>query len=479
MSLFGILNSTAAALRNTQTQIGTVSDNIGNSNSTTYVSRNAVLTETDPQSGGVDTVQIERAVDTALQGEYFQQSSSSSNASYINNIYSQLEQLDGSDSGTPSLVSAMQNFTAAFQALQATPSSTTAQAQVISAGQGLAETVQNIANGVQSMITATQQQTQTDVSTLNSTLASIATLNTQIVQAQGAGQSTAALQDSLDAAIQTVSTLVPVQATFANNGTVQLTTPQGVSLVGVDASNFTYDAATDTIYATSDPNQTSLNGSFNSGQIGAEISALDTSAAGVASTTPGVAVFQKTLNQLNTFVDQFYAAGATPTAFQAAYNNATPTNTGEQATDFFTIPNYGATPSTDAFDFEVNPALVNGTATVKEASATAVVNQLIATTNSFSAGGVSVTNESYTQIASAMASNQTQLAQQAQANQTSASATLSTTQTAYQNATGVNVNSQLSQLIILQNTYGASAKVISVVQQLFTTLEGAVGATTG
>jgi flagellar hook-associated protein 1 FlgK len=103
------------------------------------------------------------------------------------------------------------------------------------------------------------------------------------------------------------------------------------------------------------------------------------------------------------------------------------------------------------------------------------VTQLLAATNSFSSGGVSVTNESYTSIASALASNQTQIAQQAQANQQASSSTLTTTQTAYQNATGVNVNQQLSQLIVLQNTYGASAKVISVVQQLFTALEAAMG----
>ncbi len=481
MSLFGILNSAAAALRNTQTQIGTVSDNIGNSNSPTYVSRNAVLTESDPQAGGVDTVQIERAIDTALQQETLQQSTASSNSTYINNIYSQLEQLDGSASGTPSLVSAMQNFTSAFQALQATPESATAQQQVITAGQGLAETVQNIANGVGAMVTATQQQTTTDVGTLNTALSTIATLNNQIVAAKGAGQSTAALQDTLDSTIQTVANLVPVQVSFADNGTAQLSTPQGVSLVGITASNFSYNASTNSIYLTNDPAQTSLNSSFNSGQIGAELSALDTSPAGVASQNPASAPFQKVLDQLNSFADQFYAANppGPATAFQAAYNNATPVNGTELASDFFTIPNFGATPSTDALNFEVNPALLNGTSTVKQAAATAVVNQLISTTNNFSSGGVSVTNESYTSIAGAMASNQTQRAQQAQANQTSAASTLSTTQTAYQNATGVNVNSQLSQLIVLQNTYGASAKVISVVQQLFTTLEGAVGATGG
>ena len=68
-------------------------------------------------------------------------------------------------------------------------------------------------------------------------------------------------------------------------------------------------------------------------------------------------------------------------------------------------------------------------------------------------------------------------AQQAQSDQQTASTALTTTQTTYANATGVNVDQQLSQLIVLQNSYGASAKVISVVDQLFTLLQGLNGTT--
>jgi flagellar hook-associated protein 1 FlgK len=478
MSLFGIINQATTALLNTQTQIGTVSDNIANSNSPTYVARQTNLQEQDP-SGGLDTVQITRAVNTALQQELLQQSGTASSQSFINNIYSQLEQLDGSSTGTPTLVSAMQNFTSAFQALQATPESTTSQQAVIEAGQGLVQAVQGIASGVQSMITQTQQQTQTDVNTLNTTLAQISSINNQIAAASGTGQSTASLQDSLDADLQTVAGLVPVQVTFANNGTAQLSTPQGTELVGTTAASFSYNAATNTIFAAGDPNQTALNGSFTGGKIGAELSALDTSAAGVASQNPADAPFQKVLNQLSGFVDQFWAPNppGPPTAFQAAYNNASPTNTGEQGTDFFTISNFGATPNADFAGFQVNPALLNGTATVKQSSASPVVAQLTAATNSFNDGGVSVTGQTYTGIAAALASNQTQRAQQAQSSEQTSSAALTTTQTAYQNATGVNVNQELSQLIVLQNSFSASGKVISVVQQLFSTLEGAVGAT--
>ncbi|MGB8842717.1 MAG: flagellar hook-associated protein FlgK [Aliidongia sp.] len=480
MSLLGIINNSAAALANTQTQIGVVSNNIGNSNSPNFVARQANLIESNPASGGTDQVQITRAVNTTLQQELLQQSTLSSNQTFTNNIYTQLEQLDGSASGTPSLTAATQGFTTAFQALEADPGSVPSQQGVIQAGQTLAQTVQTIAGGVQAIFTQVGQQAESDVNTLNTSLATIASLNSQIAAAAGTGQSTAALGDTLDATIQTVANLVPIRVSFADNGTAQLTTPSGIDLVsGTTPSSFGFDSATDTIFAAGDPSEASLNGGFAGGQIGAEISTLDTSAAGVASQNPADAPLQKILVQLNGFADQFFAP--TPpgpaTAFQAAYNNATPTNPGELPADFFTIPNFGAAPSTDAFNFQVNPALLNGTATVKQASVPAVVSQLIATNNNFAAGGVSTTNSTYTGITEAIASNQTQRAQLAQTNQQSSSAALTTTQATYQNATGVNVNTELTQLIVLQNTYGASAKVISVVQSLFTALEGAIPAT--
>jgi flagellar hook-associated protein 1 FlgK len=481
MSLFGILNTATTALLNTQTQIATVSDNVNNSNASNFVARQATLVDTTPASGDTDTVQISRAVNTALQSEVLQQTTSSGGQSFINNIYTQLEQLDGASSGTPILTSAMESFTAAFQALQATPESTTTQNEVIQAGQTLVQAVQTLSNGVEAIATTVTQQAQTDVGNLNSSLSTIANLNNQIVAAANGGHPTAALEDTLDQSLQTVANLVPIQVSFADNGTVQVSTPQGVSLVGVTAANFTYSATTDTIFATNDPNQTALNGSFAGGQIGAELSTLDTSAAGVASSAPGSASLQKIRDQLNSFADQFWAANppGPETAFQAAYNNAAPTQTGELASDFFTIANPGATPSTDRFGFQVNPALLNGTSTVKQSAASPVAAQLVASTNTFSAGGVSASNATYTGIAEAIASTQTGAAQQVQSAQQSASAALTTTQTTYQNATGVNVNQELAQLIVLQNTFGASSKVISVVEQLLNALQAAVGATTG
>jgi flagellar hook-associated protein 1 FlgK len=61
---------------------------------------------------------------------------------------------------------------------------------------------------------------------------------------------------------------------------------------------------------------------------------------------------------------------------------------------------------------------------------------------------------------------------------TSASTDATDTQTALktslQSETGVNMDSQLSLMVQLQTAYGANAKIISTIQQMYTTLLDAV-----
>jgi flagellar hook-associated protein 1 len=477
MGLFAIINSATQSLLNVQTQINTVSDNVGNANTPNYNARTATTIEEDPVNG-TDRVVITRAVNSTLQQEVLGQTSASGQANFVNNIYTQLEQLDGAANGTPTLSAALQTFVDAVKNFQATPEDQSAQQQVIQSGQNFATSIQSIAAGVEQIADQVTSQTNSDVSTLNTTLSSIATLNTQIVTAQATGQPTSALEDTRDAAIAQVATFVPVQLQQNPNGSTYLSTPSGVQLVGNAANNFAYSTTNNTIYSTTDPAQTPLNTAFSSGQISAELSTLDTSAAGVASQTPSQAPLQKMRDQLNALVDLFVnpVSAGTPTAIQAGYDDATPVNTGELATGLFTLPT-GGPANSERFTFQVNANLLNGTNTLKQSAASPLLSALVTANQTFSAGGVSLTNASVNNVTDAISANETARAQQAQTNQQSASTALTTTQTTFNNATGVNVDQQLAQLIVLQNSYGASAKVISVVDQLLTLLQGIMPAT--
>lgn len=492
MSLFSIIDRAAQSLLNTQTQIGVVSDNISNSQNSGYVARNTSLVDS---AGGDQVVDVSRQVNQALQQSLLGQTTATTGTSYLNSIYQQLEQLSGSASGTPTLTSAMQALVTAFQNYAAEPGSQTTQTAVIQAASGLASAVQTLSNGIETIASQVQSQAESDVTTLNTQLSTIASLNQQIVTAQAAGRSTADLEDQRDAAVAQVAQLMPVSTTAQADGSLTLSTPGGVQLVsGSNAAQFNYTpyslgtngtAGTDAaLTLQGDTSKTNYNAIFSSGKIGTELNILRVDDAGAASTDPSVAPLEKVRRQLDALVDQFYSSNAaTPTAFQAAYNNATTdAGTTELASNLFIVNNQGPGGSpqpagSDRTGFEVNPALLNGTATLKPAAANAVLQALTGnvSTTALSAGDVTNFTGTFTQLAEAIATAQTGRASTVSASATTATAALSTTQTAYSNATGVSVDQQLSSLVTLQSSYNASAKVISIVNSLNSTLMGIFG----
>src|SRR5258707_3157690 len=105
---------------------------------------------------------------------------------------------------------------------------------------------------------------------------------------------------------------------------------------------------------------------------------------------------------------------APPTSFQAAYDNATPVNPAsgsrpaELAASFFTIA-ATAPPavagSQDRFNFALNAALVNGTASVKQSAATAVVADVTNSTRTLATAGLSVGPTTYAGLADGIATD--------------------------------------------------------------------------
>ncbi|MDB5361979.1 MAG: flgK [Rhodospirillales bacterium] len=275
MSLFSILSNATTALLNTQAQINVVSSNIGNAQNPNYSQRSATVIDRSPQNGGsTQIVDVTRAVDGTLQTNYLNQTSNSAASTTVSQLYTQLEQLTGSSTVSPVLSSALQTFQNSWQALQATPEDTNIQAQVLTSAQSLVNTIQTVSHGVEQAASQVTTQLGTDVSTLNSSLTKIATLNQQIASGSHNNQDTTALQDARDQIITTVAGLVPVQQQTNADGTVYLSTPSGVALVQQGANSFAYDATKDSFYAAGDPAKTSLNGALTNGKIGAEIGIL-------------------------------------------------------------------------------------------------------------------------------------------------------------------------------------------------------------
>jgi flagellar hook-associated protein 1 len=142
-----------------------------------------------------------------------------------------------------------------------------------------------------------------------------------------------------------------------------------------------------------------------------------------------------------------------------------------------------------AGSIEVNPALVSSPSSLVQYSAGTssgdptrpnfVLNQLTAASLTFSsATGVGSASKPYsgtlTDYLSQVVSQQSQASNAATNLQQGQDTVLSALQQRYNDETGVNIDTEMSNLIALQNAYGANARVMSTIQQLMNTLLQAV-----
>lgn len=326
----------------------------------------------------------------------------------------------------------------------------------------------------------------TDNTGVNQVNAYVAAVNTPVAQL-GALNATIAANFAATPSVPATAAQIAQQATYVTaiqaqvptatvvatnaDGTVSVSTPSGLALTTATGFNqLAYSPTSNTIYDTS--SGTSINSLLPPASTSPATTASSAAAglqsiAAITAGGPGAAPLFQLRNQLNSLADMFYSStGSTP--FQTAYNNASPTNTGELASSFFTMGGNASGTTADRFNLQVNPALISGTSTVKESSAVAVAAELTSGPSTYTANAT----------ANAIASDQSGRAATATTNQSTATANIGVAQQAYRNVTGVSSDQQLAQLVSLQNAYSAAAKIITTIQDLNNILITAVGGTT-
>jgi len=130
--------------------------------------------------------------------------------------------------------------------------------------------------------------------------------------------------------------------------------------------------------------------------------------------------------------------------------------------------------NTDRYTFSVNSELLAGTQQLKKNSAADVVTALNSNDRNFIAVGLSLTNVSYKGLMSGIIGASSTNAKVVSDNAKLNADTLQMTEQRYQQDTGVNLDEELANLQVLQNAYAASARLMSVIQTLFDTLQAAV-----
>ena len=480
MSLSGALNVALTGLQTSTTAVQVISGNVSNAHTVGYTEKTVNLESISAGSslGGVAISGYSRVTDAVLSTTLNNATSAASYLSTQNGYMSQVQSILDSTDDPPALSADLSNFQAAWTQYAASPSDVTLQKSLVAAGQVLAATVGTISSATSTLETNVKTDLSTTVGSLNTALSNIQTLNNEITTAQSDGQPTVDLQDERDQAVSQVSQYCSVTVMPRQNGQVALYTTSGVPLVDGPAQVFSVNPNGDGIVNNVGGDVT---GALSGGTLQAQTDFLSTS----TSTANGVGVIDKIQSQLTAFANMFVSPATG--GFADTYDNSATGSSGELASSFFTASTDANGNITDLSSFAVNAALVAGTSTVKSEVASNVSNTFTAsnlaintgttppsTSTTFTANGLTATNQTYGGIATAILSG---FQQQANAIK-SQTATASSQQAYYQNTlsseTGVNTDTELVNLTNWENSYSASAHVISTIQSMMQTLEGII-----
>ncbi len=505
MSLDGALSIAASSLANITGGFGLISQNVANAQTPAYATETAtslsVLAGDQPLGvrGGIAL----RAGDPALEASVNAATSDAANYLALSRGLSIIAPALGAVGGASDIGSLVDGVQSAFAALLNDPANQSLQSAVVNAASTLTAGINRISAAYGAARQTAQDSLVANVASLNTTLASIGGFNTQIVALHAQGQSTAGLENQRAQAMQNLTNFIPARFVGHTDGSITVLAGNGVELPLDGANPLSVAPATtgpNAYYPAGGLPGIMINGAditqnLTGGSIGAAITLRD-------QTIPR---FQAELDQFSQgLAARFDAQGLT--LFSDAAGN---------------VPAGGGVPVQAGFigfasAISVNPAIITTPSLVRDGTHAVTASALGATAYTPNPLGLPGFTGMVTRILSfALGTDvQTGIAQAAlptaglgpagslaapfagalaiadfgraltaaqagdiggaQSAAYDASAVHASLAANLTNVEGVSVDAELGRLIVLQNAYGASAKIITTIQAMMSEALGMV-----
>jgi flagellar hook-associated protein 1 FlgK len=499
MSLSSALSIINSAFVANAGQSAVISSNISNAGTNSYAREIANLVTT--ASGGVQVVSIGREANAALLEQV---NSSTSQAACQQALSDGLTTLANTVSDSSSATSSsgatangnspsamLANLQSALETYDATPSSSAAGQGVVTAADDLAQSLNTGAAAVQSVRETADSDMASAVNTINSLLTQFTSVNATIVSGTATGADVSSAEDTRDSILTQLSQQIGISTVANPDGSTSIYTDSGVTLFQGGSARTVSFTPTATYTDGATGNAVMVDGvpiTGSSSPMAIQSGAL----AGLANLRDVVAP------QYGAQLDQI--AGGLVSAFaESDQSGATPP--AATLPGLFTFPGATAVPSTAATtglasEIEVNAAVdpsqggnvnllrdggINGSAYVYNstgaASFTGRIEQMVSATTStqtFSAAAGLGTSDSLSDYANASVSWLESQHQQASNQLDYQNSVVSQATTALSNATGVNLDTEMTNMLTIENSYTTTAKLLTTVNDMFTSLLNAV-----
>jgi flagellar hook-associated protein 1 FlgK len=496
MSLSSALSIINSAFVANAAQSAVISSNISNASTTGYAREVANLATT--ASGGVEVTSVGREANAALLQQV---NASTSQAGYQKALSDGLTTLANTVSDSSSATSSsganangnspsamLANLQSALETYDTSPSSASAAQGVVTAAGDLTQSLNTGAAAVQTVREQADSDMASAVNTVNSLLTEFTSVNNTIVAGTVIGADVSSAEDTRDGILTQLSQEIGISTVTNSNGSTSIYTDSGVTLFQNTPSTVGFTPSATLTEGTSG-NAVTVDGvpiTGSSSPMAIQSGAL----AGLANLRDVVAPqYSAQLDQIangliNAFAESDQTGGSAPTMpglFTFAGASAVPSSSAATGLASEIEVNAVVDPSQGGSVNLLRDGGINGTAYVYnstgDASYTGRIAQLISATTStqtFSSAaglGTSDSLSDYTTSSVSWLQSQHQTASNQLDYQNSL---VSQATTAVSNATGVNLDTEMTNMLNIENSYTTTAKLLTTVNTMFSSLLNAV-----
>lgn len=246
MSISNALNIARSGLHVSGLRAETVAANVANASTPGYVRRSVSVSETitGGVSSGVQVIAIDRAPDAIIKNQRRSLTSDTAQASVLAQTWKALSTRLGSTADGTGLFKTFSDFDTALARAVTAPESATNLNQLINAAKGITQELSGLSDYTASLRAEADREIAAGVETVNAALKEIETLNRRLAAMDRTTAQAAALIDERQRALDTISEFIPVRAIERDAGAVDIITPEGVFLLAGTARQISFQPGT-------------------------------------------------------------------------------------------------------------------------------------------------------------------------------------------------------------------------------------------
>jgi len=449
------LNTALSALQANQIGLTVVSNNIANVNTPGYT-RQRVLMQEAPSIGatirvgtGVEVVGTQAIRDQLIERRLWRETSAKSASDMTQQSLSDIEGLFN-EAGNTGLLPLISNFYNSFQKLSTNPTSPEMRQQVVSSALSLTQSINTRANDLRDLKTAADQAIQSDVSRANVLINEIAVISEHIREVEITTPAND-LRDQRTLLTRQLSEIMNVRE-LDSNGTYQLTTGNNRLLVAGGAAVPLEIGTTSGGLTTVLSGTTDITSEITGGTLSAHVAIRDQS----------IPNYQQALDQI-----AYDLANQVNAVHAASYDPD-----GNTGVDFFTPI---AATAGAALNLQLNSVIANDPRTIAASNqpsgagneAAIALGNLVNAPNPPRGTVVEQYRSLVFQIGSETASARIESSQHA--------SMLTQLENMRSSISGVSINEETTNILQFQRAFQASARIVSVVDELLQTTLAMMG----